>query len=249
MPSIKSYVYWILIFCLFNPLDSYVYASNNDNEDQCFIVTAYYSPLEWQKKYNTWSYWWDIRLNWDWKHTASWKKVFTWLLAAPRSYEFWTKIYLEWLWVWEVEDRWWAIKSSSETWHECDRIDVWMWYWDEWLERALKWWIKEVKWRIVANDTEISIDFDESKNKEVKILSNNIEYEKIDRHNLIDKELKQKLDKINNKIYLFIKNKYWDDKEAAYNYKIKLKINIQKYINLSKDNEKIKMLKYLKETL
>jgi hypothetical protein len=89
--------------------------------------------------------------------------MFPWLLAAPRNYAFWTKIYIEWLWVWEVGDRWGAIVNSWERWHEYDRLDVWVGYWDEWLTRALKWGRRDVKWFIVDDNYEVSIEFDESK--------------------------------------------------------------------------------------
>lgn len=124
-----------------------------------FYVTAYYSPLPGQRRYTTWSFEWDIRLNWNWKHTASWKPVFSWLLAAPTNYTFWTKIELEWLWVWEVSDRWGAIVNSWERWHDYDRIDVWMWYGDEWLSRAMKWWKRKVLWKIVPGTREITMEF------------------------------------------------------------------------------------------
>lgn len=124
-----------------------------------FYITAYYSPLPGQNRYTTWSYSWDIKLNWWWKTTASWKWVFDWLLAAPANYEFGTKIEFEWLWVWVVEDRWWAIVNAWERNHEYDRIDVWMWYGDEWLERALKWGKRKVLWKVVPNTRELSIEF------------------------------------------------------------------------------------------
>ncbi len=127
-----------------------------------FIVTAYYSPLPWQYRYITWSYRGDIKLNWWWKVTASGKWVFPWLLAAPRNYPFWTRIYLEWIWVWSVEDRWWAIVNAWERWHESDRIDVWMGYWDEWLSRALKWWKRTVSWEILEYSEEVSMEFEKS---------------------------------------------------------------------------------------
>jgi len=127
-----------------------------------FFLTAYYSPLPGQKRYTTWSYAWDVRLNWSGKRTASWKWVFEWLLAWPRNYEFWTKIEFEWLWVWVVEDRWWAIVNKWERGHEYDRIDVWMWYGDEWLERALKWWKRKVLWKVVPNTRPITMQFDKS---------------------------------------------------------------------------------------
>lgn len=124
-----------------------------------FYVTAYYSPVQWQRRYITWSYSWDIRLNWAWKNTASWKKVFDWLLAAPSSYRFGTKIELEWIGVWEVADRWWAIVNSWTQWNTYDRIDVWMWYWDDWLYRALKWGKRKILWNIVSSTRELSMDF------------------------------------------------------------------------------------------
>ena len=127
-----------------------------------FVVTAYYSPLPNQKRYTTWSYYWDKRLNWEWHTTASWKWVFPGLLAAPRNYKFWTKIYLDWIWIWSVEDRWWAIVNAWERWYSEDRIDIWMWYWDEWLERALKWWKRKIKWEIVLNSQEVSVEFETS---------------------------------------------------------------------------------------
>ena len=127
-----------------------------------FIVTAYYSPLPGQSRYTTGSYVWDIRLNWGGVVTASWNGVFPWILAAPKNYSFGTKIYFEWIWVGVVEDRWWAILNAWERWYEHDRIDIWMWYGDEWLLRALKWWKRTITWKIVEDDIEINIEFSES---------------------------------------------------------------------------------------
>ena len=141
-----------------------------------FFLTAYYSPLPWQKRYTTWSYSWDVRLNWWWKRTASWKWVFEWLLAWPRNYNYWTKIEFEWLGVWVVEDRWWAIVNSWERWHEYDRIDVWMWYWDEWLDRALKWWKRKVKWKVVPNTRSLTMAFGKSAVTKYRSLKIDAEY-------------------------------------------------------------------------
>ena len=127
-----------------------------------FIVTAYYSPLPNQKRYITWSYSWDKIRNWEWKITASWKGVFPWLLAAPRNYDFWTKIYFDSIWVWIVEDRWSAIVNSGERWYKHDRIDIWTWYWDEWLQRAINWWKRQVKWKIVPNDVAVNIELSDN---------------------------------------------------------------------------------------
>jgi len=129
-----------------------------ENEN-CFVVSAYYSPLPGQKRYSTKSYKWDIRLNWNWTHWASWAAVHPWFIAAPSSYPFWTKIQIEWLGIWVVEDRWGAIVKKGVKWHNCDRLDIWMWYWDKWLIRALKWWKKEVKWKILNKTSKITIIF------------------------------------------------------------------------------------------
>lgn len=127
--------------------------------ETCFIITAYYSPLPNQKRYATKSYARDIRLNWNGTHWASWVRVHPGFIAAPSNYPFGTKIQLEWLWVWVVQDRWGAIVRKWVRWHKCDRLDIWMWYGDEWLNRALKWWKKEVKWKIVDKNTKITITF------------------------------------------------------------------------------------------
>ena len=127
-----------------------------------FYVTAYYSPLPGQKRYTTWSYRGDKKLNWEWKITASWKWVFEWVLAGPRNYAYWTKIELQWLGVWVVEDRGWAIVNSWERGFEYDRIDVWMWYGDEWLARALKWGKRKIEWKVVPSTRSISMEFDTS---------------------------------------------------------------------------------------
>ncbi len=134
-----------------------IFASEN-----YFVVTAYYSPLPNQKYYFKGSYEADMKLNGRWIAWASWKPVFPWMFAAPKSYSFWTKIFLEWIWVWEVADRWWAIVSTDPTesrWYQYDRIDIWMGHGEEWLARALAFWKKTVKGYVVADsETELSIN-------------------------------------------------------------------------------------------
>lgn len=139
--------------------EKYLQIEPPSNDNRYFYITAYYSPLPGQRRYTTWSYEWDLKLNGSWKHTASWKEVFEWILAAPTNYSFWTKIEFEWVWVWVVEDRWWAIVSSWEEWQDYDRIDIWMGYWDYWLARALKWWTRKIMWKVVPETRELSIEF------------------------------------------------------------------------------------------
>lgn len=136
--------------------DTPIYVSDN-----YFVVTAYYSPLPNQNYYFKWTYEDDIKLNWEWIRWSSWKEVFAWMFAWPKNYTFWTKIYLEWVGIWEISDRWWAIVSTDpleSRWYQYDRIDIWMWFWEEWLARALAWWKKTVKWTVLADsETPINI--------------------------------------------------------------------------------------------
>ncbi len=134
-------------------------AWNIQADENYFIVTAYYSPLPDQENYLTGNYWDEIILNWAWIAGASGKKVFSGMLAAPWKYNFGTKIELEWLWIWEVADRGGAIVPAGQRWYNHDRIDIWMWYWDEWLKRALYWGKRKVTWKIISTDSNITLDY------------------------------------------------------------------------------------------
>ncbi len=151
----------ILAFILSVSMVSFLYpytAFSNSNAGY-FVVTAYYSPLPDQNYYLTWDYKSEMRLNWKWIAWASWKKVFSWMLAWPKNYKFWTKIHLEWLWVWVIEDRWWAIVNAWNRGYSYDRIDVWVGYGDEGLRRALYWGKRTVKWNIVKQNTQTTLDY------------------------------------------------------------------------------------------
>jgi hypothetical protein len=124
-------------------------------EEKTFIVTAYYSPLPNQSFYLRGNYEDEVVLNGEWVHGASGKKVFPWMLAAPKNYSFWTKIELEWIGLGSVEDRWWAIVNAGKRWYEYDRIDIWMGYGDEWLRKALNWGKRKVKWTVYGRISKI----------------------------------------------------------------------------------------------
>lgn len=163
MKKIISYL--ILVFFFLNSTLT-TFADDEDISDipvnleqTYFVVTAYYSPLPNQQHYLKWNYEDEIILNWEWIKWASWKKVYPWMLAWPKNYSFWTKIYLEWVWVWSIDDRWWAIVQAWVRGYEYDRIDMWMWYWEEWLKRALAWWKRVVPGYVINdNSTQTSID-------------------------------------------------------------------------------------------
>lgn len=123
-----------------------------------FIVTAYYSPLPWQTEYYRWSYEADIRLNGRGTNGASGTPVFAGMIAAPKSYDYGTQIFFEGLGLGTVADRGGAIVDAYVRWQAYDRIDIWVWYGDEWLRRARAWWIRQVQWTIVNNDTRDAIN-------------------------------------------------------------------------------------------
>lgn len=177
----SSLTLWAFIFTNFFSVN--IARASEQEAKKLYIVTAYYSPLPDQKVYLRWSYEADIKLNWAWIAWASWKKVFPGMLAAPKSYSFGTKIFLEWFWVWEVSDRWWAIISIDNWESKIDRIDIWMWKWEEWLKRALQWGKRKINGYNVSNDTQVSIDLNKfpapdsaikSLSKESWILSENV---------------------------------------------------------------------------
>jgi len=145
-------IFWIV----FTLLPERLFANSSEGY---FVVTAYYSPLPNQKNYLKGNYKDEIRLNGKWIAWASGKKVFSGMLAAPKNYKFGTKIKLEGLWVGSVEDRWGAIVNAWNRGYSYDRIDVWMWHWDEWLRRALNWWKRTVKWTIVSSNTQTTLNY------------------------------------------------------------------------------------------
>lgn len=153
----KKYVSILLITLILLPFFWTNVNATWDND--YFVVTAYYSPLSNQKYYLTGNYESEKRLNGQGIRWASGKAVFSWMLAAPKNYKFWTKIYLEWLWIWEVSDRWWAIVNAWNRWYSYDRIDIWVWYGDEWLRRALYWGKRTIKWSLISNNSRITLDY------------------------------------------------------------------------------------------
>ncbi len=124
----------------------------NEEDIKYFVVTAYYSPLPWQENYYKGNYEDEIKLNWNWIRWASWLEVFEWMFAWPKSYSFWTIVYIEWIWTWVIADRGSAIVEAWQRWYKHDRIDVWMWHWDEWLKKTLAWGKRTVAWKIIESN-------------------------------------------------------------------------------------------------
>jgi len=129
-----------------------------------FKVSAYYSPVWGQKFYYKWSYWKEVKLNWKWIRGASWKVVFNWMLAAPKSYKFGTKIYFPALGgVGQVEDRGQAIVHAGERWQSYDRIDIWVGKGDKALMRALSFGKKTLVGYVCPANKPLKVGFDYSK--------------------------------------------------------------------------------------
>ncbi len=106
---------------------------------QTFVISAYYSPIEGQKKYVTGSYNGDIRLNGSGVHSADGSTVYPGMVAAPKNYPFGTKMKIPGIGIVAVHDRGGAIVNAGQRNQAHDRLDVWMGYGDAGLQRALQW--------------------------------------------------------------------------------------------------------------
>lgn len=104
-----------------------------------FVISAYYSPLPCQEKYVTGAYESDIRLNGNGVHGADGSDVYPGMIAAPKNYPFGTKMYIPDVGIVAVHDRGGAIVASSGGENSFDRLDIWMGYGDQGLNRALNW--------------------------------------------------------------------------------------------------------------
>ncbi|MDD3793942.1 MAG: hypothetical protein PHI37_03960 [Candidatus Gracilibacteria bacterium] len=142
--------------------ETYLKIDEPSKEERYFYVTAYYSPLPGQERYLKGNYEAEIRLNGKGIKGASGKEVFPGMIAAPRNYAFGTKIYLDGVGIGSVEDRGGAIVNSGERGHEYDRLDIWMGYGDEGLQRALKWGTRKVKGKVLEGNREVTIEFNSS---------------------------------------------------------------------------------------
>ena len=126
--------------------------------ERTFIITAYYSPLQWQKTYYRGSYEADVLLNGNGTHGASGTPVFTGMLAAPKTYAFGTQIFFEGLGLGTVQDRWGAIVDAYVRGQAYDRLDIWMGHGEVALRRTIAWGRRTVKWTIVSGSSAAPID-------------------------------------------------------------------------------------------
>lgn len=149
--KVRRYSYLFAAFLAFFSFSSQGgYAAPAEQE---YVVTAYYSPLPGQSFYLKWNYKAEVLLNGNGTHGASGRPVFVGMVAAPKSYDFGTRINFSGLWVGIVEDRGGAIVNAWEKWQSYDRIDIWMGTGEAWLRRAMIWGKRKVKWSITTDES------------------------------------------------------------------------------------------------
>ena len=120
-----------------------------------FTITAYYSPLPCQDYYVTGSLSGDKRLNGNGVAGADGTAVFPGMIAAPKTYDFGTKMYIPGVGTASVHDRGGAIVASSGQNGVYDRLDIWMGYGDIGLARALQWGKRNVEVTVFGQDESI----------------------------------------------------------------------------------------------
>jgi 3D (Asp-Asp-Asp) domain-containing protein len=156
---LKKYSYIFasfLAFFAFLPTSSYATVTEVEKE---FIVTAYYSPLPDQSFYLKGNYNAEKILNGEGTHGASGKPVFVGMIAAPKTYNFGTRINLNGLGAGIVEDRGGAIVKAGERGQEHDRIDIWMGVGETGLRRAIAWGKRKVIGTIATDDSVALLNF------------------------------------------------------------------------------------------
>ena len=123
-----------------------------------FTISAYYSPLPCQNRYTTGSYDGDIRLNGSGVNGADGTAVYPGMIAAPRTYNFGTKMYIPTIGIVAVHDRGGAILATDGTEGVYDRLDIWMGYGDTGLNRALNWGKRNVDVTVYGIDDSVIED-------------------------------------------------------------------------------------------
>lgn len=125
-----------------------------------FTITAYYSPIEGQKRYIKGSLEADKKLNGNGTHGADGTPVFPGMIAAPKTIPFGTKMLIPGIGTVAVHDRGGAIVPAGERGQKFNRLDVWMGSGDEGLNRALRWGRRNVRVVVYGVDSNIAENID-----------------------------------------------------------------------------------------
>jgi peptidoglycan hydrolase-like protein with peptidoglycan-binding domain/3D (Asp-Asp-Asp) domain-containing protein len=129
-------------------------------QERTFTITAYYSPIAGQERYIRGSLAADKRLNGNGTNGADGTPVFPGMIAAPRTIPFGTKMSIPGIGLVSVHDRGGAIVPAGQRGHSFDRLDVWMGYGDEGLNRALNWGKRTVKVVVYGIDESVEENID-----------------------------------------------------------------------------------------
>lgn len=147
-----------------NPAPAPSESSSNNEQiypyQQTFTITAYYSPIEGQKRYIRGSLAADKKLNGRGTNGADGTPVYPGMIAAPKSIAFGTKMDIPGLGTVAVHDRGGAIVPAGERGQRFDRLDVWMGYGDEGLNRALRWGRRNVNVTVHGQNESIAENID-----------------------------------------------------------------------------------------
>lgn len=128
--------------------------------EKTFTITAYYSPIEGQKRYIRGSLAADKKLNGNGTNGADGTPVFPGMIAAPKSIPFGTKMDIPGIGIVSVHDRGGAIVPAGQRGHQYDRLDIWMGSGDEGLNRALNWGKRTVTVMVYGVDSSVQEDVD-----------------------------------------------------------------------------------------
>ncbi|MCF7846930.1 MAG: peptidoglycan-binding protein [Candidatus Gracilibacteria bacterium] len=158
----KKLFFLALLSFLFLPHIRAEAATNVVGEKRIFTITGYYSPLPNQEFFLTGSYESEIRLNGRGTNGADGTPVFPGMIAAPSTYPFGLKICVPGFGCGAVHDRGGAIVTQGERdLARHDRLDLWMGYGMEGLQRALSWGVQHVECEVFAADApvEMTVNF------------------------------------------------------------------------------------------
>ncbi len=127
---------------------------------QTFTITAYYSPIEGQKRYIRGSLQADKRLNGNGTNGADGTQVYPGMIAAPKNIPFGTKMAIPGIGTVAVHDRGGAIVAAGQKGQYNDRLDVWMGTGDAGLSRSLQWGRRTVTVTVYGVDPGITESID-----------------------------------------------------------------------------------------
>lgn len=125
-----------------------------------FTITAYYSPIEGQKRYIKGSLQADKKLNGNGTNGADGTQVYPGMIAAPKNVPFGTKMKIPGIGTVAVHDRGGAIVAAGQRGQKNDRLDVWMGSGDAGLSRALQWGKRNVTVTVYGLDNTIEEKID-----------------------------------------------------------------------------------------